>query len=575
MKALLVGINSQYIHTNLAIRNLYQYNLEKVSQQLEIAEYTINQRLPIIIDEIYRKKPKIILFSCYIWNTEFVKEIVTTYQKISPNTIIVLGGPEVSYHSVNFMEENPFVDIIIKDEGEETLGNLLNVFAGKIDIDTVPGLVYRNQDQICETLPPVPFNLDNQIPFPYFDLDLVKDKILYYETSRGCPFKCSYCLSSISGKVRFVPLETVFAHMDIFLAHKVKQVKFVDRTFNCNKQHAMAIWKYLKEHDNGVTNFHFEISAHLFDQETLEFFKTIRREQFQFEVGVQSTNPQTITQINRSTNTETLLDICKKINSYNNIHQHLDLIAGLPFEDRASFANSFNTVFAIRPEQLQLGFLKILKGSAMESEIEQHEIKYSHTPPFEILGNKWLNYDDILLLKGVEDMVERFYNSGRFTNSLAAMLKNHPSPYHFFEDLGVFFTERNYHLMSVTKETAHTILKDFAEIKSTYTPQQKELALFDICLKEKPKKLPSWIDYQWTNQHKKQIADFFNNPENIEKYLPHYMDEQGMKISRLAHLQVFAYDVTCENCPPQLTYILFDYTKQNLLGNATYYKIEL
>ncbi len=632
-KALLIGINSKYIHTNLAIRDIYECSKGKTPQTLEMLEFTINQRVPVVLDEIYRQHADILLFSCYIWNIEFVNQLITTYRKIAPNAIILVGGPEVSYHASAYLAAHPAVDIVIKGEGEATVPAVLCALAATeqphgglsaactletisantatntsatADTDTntdadiaitrqqgattakarlsnactvqlarIKGVLYRDTDaNICETedAPPFPMEL---LPFPYPDLSQLSGKILYFESSRGCPFRCSYCLSSIAGRVRLMPLELVFRYLDIFLAHNVPQVKFVDRTFNCNKKHALSIWRYLKEHDNGVTNFHFEVSAHLFDRETLDFLKTVRREQFQLEVGVQSTNPDTIQQIKRTTDTDLLLGICKEIDSYQNIHQHLDLIAGLPFEDRASFARSFDTVFAIRPQQLQLGFLKILKGSLMEQEASQHEIAYNHLAPFEVLRTKWLSYDDILLLKGVEDMVERYYNSGRFLHTLQHLLADKPSAYNFFEQLGTYFFDKGYHLLSIPKERAHQILKEFYEEHYTpYTAQLQEVALFDLCLKEKPKKLPDFIPAERRYDNKEQSIAFFHTPEHIATYLPHYAEEAPIKISRLAHLQHFTCDVTDPALPNKETFILFDYDHPDLLGNARWWKVQ-
>ncbi len=613
MKALLIGINSKYIHTNLALRDIVEYGKDKTAAEVSLVEFTINQRVPVIVDEIYRQRADVLLFSCYIWNIEFVEQIIATYRKIAPAVKIVVGGPEVSYHSTAFMHAHPAVDVLMKGEGEDVFVQLMNALLPLSQGDKQPtqgdkacdamngnhlkghgavfahtqgdeevlaaalspvlGLRYRVGDVIYKTADAPPFPME-KLPFPYADLDAVQGKILYFESSRGCPFRCSYCLSSLAGGVRLMPLEKVFAYLSIFLAHNVPQVKFVDRTFNCNKAHALAIWRFLKEHDNGITNFHFEVSAHLFDEETLVFLQTIRPEQFQFEVGVQSTNPDTIAQIQRTTDTARLLDICVRIDSYQNIHQHLDLIAGLPHEDIASFERSFNTVFAIRPQQLQLGFLKILKGSLMEREAAQHEMEYTPTAPFQILKTKWLHYDEILRLKGVEEMVERFYNSGRFRNILQHLIAEQPSAYAFFEQFGAYYFAQGYHLMALTKERTHSLLKAFYEAQfAPYGTPEIELAFFDMCLNEKPKKLPDWVGEQRRYDHKREISTFFGNEENIARYLPQYLGEQAVKISRLAHLQAFACDVTSPTLTQGETYVLFDYTHVDLLGNATWQKI--
>lgn len=574
MKTILVAINAKYIHTNLAVRYLSEYSKNELGYQIPIVEYTINHRLPIIIDEIYRKKADCIMFSCYIWNIEYVKHIISMLKKISPNTTIVLGGPEVSYESDKFLEENPCADIIIKGEGEDTMVPLIHALEKNEDLSKVDGIVYRGEKEILETSDRPPIDLA-KLPFAYPDIENIHNKIFYFESSRGCPFRCSYCLSSATGKVRLMPVELACKYLDIFLKNKVPQVKFVDRTYNCNKKHAMGIWKYLRDHDNGVTNFHFEISAHLIDQEVLDFFKTVRKEQFQLEVGVQSTNPVTIKHIKRTTDTDKLLNICHEIDSYGNIHQHLDLIAGLPYEGIESFEASFNRVYSMRPQQLQLGFLKVLKGSLMHDQAEEFGIIYNSKAPFEVLGTNWLNYDEILELKGVEEMTERYYNSGRFRNTLELLTKNLSSPFLFFKQLGKYFVDHKYHLLSLSKEAPHTILKEFYEENyGKYDDKIISAVLYDLCLKEKPKKLPNWIDYHWTSKYKDNITDFFENEENIEKYLPQYVGEHGKRVSRMAHLQVFEYDVTDKELKNELTFVLFNYDNTDLLGNSIPCKID-
>lgn len=495
------------------------------------------------------------------------------YHTIQPNTKIFVGGPEVSYHPQQFLKENPQVNGVIKGDGEEIVPQLLRQIVAGGHLSQVAGLVFRQGDSLIETEVASLFPMEN-LPFPYPEIATMEHQIFYFESSRGCPFRCSYCLSSLAGGVRFMPLEQVFAQLSIFLKHNVRQVKFVDRTFNCNKAHAMAIWEFLRDHDNGITNFHFEISAHLLDGEMLALLKTIRKEQFQLEVGVQSTNPDTIQQISRATDTEALLAICKEIDSYQTIHQHLDLIAGLPYEDIGSFERSFNTVFAIRPQQLQLGFLKILKGSQMEREVEQHEIKYCQEPPFQVLSTKWLSYDHVLLLKGVEEMVERYYNSGRFYHTLHQLLRHQPSPYLFFQEFGRYFFDKGFHLRPIGKEESHSVLKDFSEEWGIpYTPQLMDVVLFDICLKEKPKKFPQWLDYHWSDEYKGRTSQFFSNQEYLEQYLPQYTEGQSLRASRVCHLQEFHYDVTNPELPQERTFVLFDYDTPDLLGLAKWTKI--
>lgn len=575
MKVLLTAINAKYIHTNIAIRYLKEYAKDSVKSEICLAEYTINNYDEQIIDEIYRQKPDIICFSVYIWNIEQVKNIITEYKKIAPDTKIILGGPEVTYESEKFLKSMPQVDIIMLGEGEESFKELVYAMENNQQLDNIKGLVFRKDEEIIKTLPREEFPME-KIPFPYPDIKELKNKIFYFESQRGCPFKCSYCLSSVSRNVRFMPLDMVFRYLDIFLENGARQVKFVDRTFNTRKGYALAIWKYLKEHDNGITNFHFEITAHLLDEETLEFLKTVRKEQFQFEVGVQSTNEKTIKAINRTTNTQKLMKICQKVDSFKNIHQHLDLIAGLPYEDISSFKNSFDTVISIRPQQLQLGFLKVLKGSQMYLDAEKYGIVYKDKAPYEMLLTNFLSYDDVLLLKGTCEMTETFYNSGRFINTLNNLLEKTNSAFEFFKQLGVYYVENNLHLTSHSKEDMHTILKDFYELNyQNYDEYLKQIVLFDICLHEKPKKLPEFIDISYSNDYKDKIAEFFRDKENFKKYIPSAKDEDIKWASKSYHLQIFKYDITSNDKTPKDTAILFDYKNRDLLANASYIKVTL
>ncbi|MBR5486298.1 MAG: B12-binding domain-containing radical SAM protein [Oscillospiraceae bacterium] len=571
MKTVFAAINAKYVHTNLAVRYMQCLAEQHGGYETEFVEYTINHRILQLMREIYLLKADCIVFSCYIWNIQMVLELCEELKKVSPNCKIVLAGPEVSYDSEQLLEKYPFVDAVIRGEGEPVLIPFLEWVNGVCTAEQVPSLSWRSENGINSTQSaPLP-SLD-VLPFPYKDLNELGGRILYFEASRGCPFRCGYCLSSIGTGVRFMPLEQVFAAMDIFLANKVRQVKFVDRTFNCNKNYALAIWKYLSEHDNGVTNFHFEIAGELLDDETMDFLKTVRKEQFQFEVGVQSTNNETLAGITRKTHIPSLFEICKKIDSFGNIHQHLDLIAGLPYEDKKSFANSFNDVYALRPQQLQLGFLKVLKGSAIHRQKQEFGIIYTTRAPYEVMATKWLSYDDILSLKQTEDMVERYYNSGRFSNILEQLVPLFATPFDFYEQLGSYFSQQGHHLKNQTKEQLYTILRDFCIEKGLqFTDFMEECCLLDICLHEKPKKLPEFIKNRLNDDYQKQIIEFYDNTENITRYLPEFEGENGKRISRIAHLQVFAYDMASGE--RKTTAMLFNYEKRGLTGKAESFEI--
>ncbi len=566
MKTLFVALNAKYIHTNLAVRYMQQLAKQHGCTGTQIMEFTINQRLPQLLRELYLTKAAHIIFSCYIWNIDLILELCSQLKQVAPDTVILLAGPEVSYNSRQLLEQHPFLDGILRGEGEAALIPLLAHLQTGNPASSVPSFTYRTGRRIAETEQAAPVPL-SQLPFPYPNLEQEKGRILYFEATRGCPFQCGYCLSSVEKGVRFMPLEQVYQCLDKFLAANVPQVKFVDRTFNCNPQYALSIWSYLKAHDNGVTNFHFEIAGELLDTETISFLSTVRKDQFQFEVGVQSTNRTTLSAITRKTNTTKLLDICRQIDAFGNIHLHLDLIAGLPFEDLQSFRNSFNSVFQIRPQQLQLGFLKVLKGSAMHKQAAEYGIVHTQKAPYQVLQTKWLSFDDILLLKDTEAMVELYYNSGRFQTILACMLPAFPTPFDFFKALGVFYTEQEHHLTNHAKEQYYEILRDFWQSENhVFTQEMEQLCIYDICLHEKPKKLPAFADNAYQYAHRQWIAAFYENPVHIQTYLPNHTAESHKRTAKITHMQVFPFHPQTKQQEP--TAVLFDYQDRDLTGKA-------
>lgn len=574
MKIVLAAINSKYIHPNLAIRYLKKYAQQRGVFSISLAEYTINHRWPFILEELYRLKPDVLAFSCYIWNISYVRELVWAFKTVSPNTIIVLGGPEVSFDTAETLRTMPQADYVLASEGEEPFYRLLDCLEKGVAVDDIPSLTYRKNREIIIN-PLLPIMDMNDVPFPYDDLENLEDKILYYESSRGCPFRCSYCLSSVDKQVRELPLERVYQELQFFLDRNVRQVKFVDRTFNCTADRALAIWTYLRDHDNGITNFHFEITANLLNDEQLALLKTVRPGQFQFEIGVQSANPQTLTAIHRNVNVDKLLSIAQKIDSYGNIHQHLDLIAGLPYEDLASFGRSFDRVFSMRPQQLQLGFLKVLKGSLIFDEIDEFGVVYQQSAPYEVLYTRWLSFDDVLILRQVEEMVELYYNSGRYRHIIDQIMRFFTSPFLFFRQLGGYFQSKGLRLENHTKERLYEILREFSlDLGLPFGQEEEQLCLFDICLHEKPRKLPCFLDESANAARRREIAAFFT-PENIEKFLPEYCGEDPKRVAKLAHIQVFARDVSGDEHTVQETALLFNYRRRDLLGNASWQKVTL
>lgn len=576
MKVLLTAINAKYIHSNLAVYSLKAYaeaNFQiEQNQEIEVslAEYTINQPMDAILQEIYKKRPDMLCFSCYIWNLSYVEELAREAHKILPDTVIWLGGPEVSYDGIDVLTRMPEVAGVMKGEGEQTFCELLEYYTqsgGKEhQLAQIQGIVYREEEngKICENDWRPVMDL-SKVPFVYHNMEDFEHKIIYYESSRGCPFSCSYCLSSIDKCLRFRNLELVKQELQFFIDHRVPQVKFVDRTFNCKHDHAMAIWKYIVEHDNGVTNFHFEVSADLLNEEELALMSQMRPGLIQLEIGVQSTNPETIREIKRTMKFEKLADIVKRINSYQNIHQHLDLIAGLPYEDYASFGKSFNDVYALCPEQLQLGFLKVLKGSYMEEQKEKYGLVYKSRPPYEVMYTSWLSYDDVLKLKGIEEMVEVYYNSRQFCYTLPYLERQFESPFAMYEELGVYYEENGFHLINHSRTTRYEILLEFAKQKdAAHAEAYRQLLILDYYLRENAKNRPAFAGNESVD---KEVEKEFYDREAIERrYLHGYEAYDKRKLRKMTHLEQFDYDVMGDMQKRECL-ILFDYQNRSLLNH--------
>lgn len=529
MKFLLAAVNAKYIHSNPGIYSLKAY-AERTrgdlfpegaglpSVHVEIGEYTINNQMEQILEDIYRRKPDMVGFSCYIWNIVPCLELVRDLRKVLPDTDIWLGGPEVSFDAPELLGREPEVLGIMKGEGEETFAALLNCYeklgmsvrrsagmSGCRDqekkaeefwesLSSLPAAAYRGKDGTIQDHPVRPVMDMSRIPFLYSRLEGFENRIIYYESSRGCPFSCSYCLSSVDKSVRFRDLELVKRELDYFLENRVPQVKFVDRTFNCRKSHALEIWSHIKEHDNGVTNFHFEIAADLLDEEELELIGTMRPGLIQLEIGVQSTNPRTIREIHRVMDLERLKKVVARINAGHNVHQHLDLIAGLPWEDYSSFHRSFNEVYAMEPEQLQLGFLKVLKGSFMYEQAENYGLVYRDKPPYEVLSTKWLSYDDVLKLKGIENMVEVYYNSGQFTRTLKYLEDWWKDAFVLYEQLADYYEQRGLTGLNHSRLARYEILHDFVEERTEgdFLMGAEDTLMCDLYLRENAKSRPSF-----------------------------------------------------------------------------------
>lgn len=543
MKILLAACNAKYIHSNLAV-----YNLEscsgKYSPNVVIKEYTINQIRDDILKDIYLEQPDVICFSCYIWNISFVKELVPDLKKILPHVDFWAGGPEVSYDAVEFLKKNPAFFGVMVGEGEETFHELAGYYIERKpeNLKEIRGVAFHDETKVPDIVHTGWRELMDlsKVPFAYSNLTEFKNRIIYYESSRGCPFSCSYCLSSIDKKLRFRDIELVKNELQFFIDNKVPQVKFVDRTFNCKHDHAMAIWRYITEHDNGITNFHFEISADLLREEELALMKTMRPGLIQLEIGVQSTNPQTIKAIRRTMDFEKLKGIVEQIHGFGNIHQHLDLIAGLPYEGYDSFHKSFCDVYALRPEQFQLGFLKVLKGSHMMEMTGEYQILYKDREPYEVLSTAWLTYGEILRLKMVESMVEVYYNSGQFKHTLVFLEQYFEDPFRMYEALGRFYEKKGYSEISHSRMRRYEILMEFAgEQKEIPLEALSDVMLLDLYLRENLKSRPSFASDQ--KPYERMIWDY----------------RKAEKIPKTAHIEVFRDGKK----------ILFDYTDRDPLTN--------
>lgn len=648
MRFLLCGINAKYIHSNLAIFSLKAYADRKKIPGAEIIlkEYTINNYVEDILQDLYEEKADVVIFSCYIWNISFVRELAAELKKVSPDVKIWAGGPEVSYAANKFLMENPTFDLIMQGEGEEVFSELIRLtveekcrikdvykqseskkvlsgivekrysierkqavkeekdiedkhFAGEdnvyptnyIDMSKLQKLQgiavwdfsgeaalgnaesnIGNKTKIINTGFATLMNMDT-IPFVYEDFHLFEHKILYYETSRGCPFCCSYCLSSVDKTVRFRSLPIVKKELDAFLEAKVPQVKFVDRTFNCNRQRAIDIWSYLVEHDNGITNFHFEISSDLLGEEELELFAKMRPGLIQLEIGVQSTNGETVDAIHRHMDLDKLFHYVDSVHELGNIHQHLDLIAGLPYENYERFGCSFDDLYAHEPDRLQLGFLKVLKGTMMEEEVKKYSILYRNQPPYEVLGTKWLSYDEIILLKGVEELVELYYNSGQYTLTLKYAVPFFESPFRFYEMFSAWYRGKGYHKLNHNRLEKYNILREFLRehIDENEWDTLDEIMLYDMYLRENVKGRPAWA--KDTAQYKKEWKALYR--EQGEKLFPEDVQAgiyDSKRAANQSHIEVFEINIKKFEQSGQVekkqVFCLFDYSRRNPLNRA-------
>jgi radical SAM superfamily enzyme YgiQ (UPF0313 family) len=600
MKILLVAINSKYIHSNLAVYSLKAYydhiaGFDKSFQQshtegdspVEIAEYTINQLTDEIIAGIYKKRPDVIAFSCYIWNITKVYEVAVELNKILPDVPIWLGGPEVTYDSVKELKEHSYITGVMIGEGEQTFSELCEYYqntgmalGSSDELRQILQIAFRDEKDLASIIktPNRPLLSMDDLPFVYTNMEAFQNKIIYYESSRGCPFGCSYCLSSVEKSVRFRSLDKVFKELQYFLDVKVSQVKFVDRTFNCNHDRTLKLFAFILEHDNGITNFHFEIAADLLKQDEIDILKQMRPGLVQLEIGVQSANLDTIHEIDRVMNLEELSSVVNEIHEGENVHEHLDLIAGLPHEDLVSFQKSFDYVYNLKPEQLQLGFLKVLKGSKMHQKALEYGIVYQNRPPYEVLYTKWLSYEDVLTLKRVEDMVENYYNSRLFVNTMDYLSKQTNSPYSLYAKLANYYEINGLFEIKHTRITRYRILYDFMK---EYLNEQadsksfeiaRERLIFDLYLRENLKTRPDFAihgrldeDAEEDKNVTRQLYQLCNAPKNA--HLEHFtIDIESLTATKVPTARINGWTEQAHKG----TWILFNYdTREPLNYNAT------
>ncbi len=603
MQFLLAAVNAKYIHSNPAIYSLRAFAGEELQPFIQLAEYTVNHRMEEILGDLYRRNPDVIGFSCYIWNIAPVKELLLEIPKVLPAARLWLGGPEVSFEAEKLLADFPMVEGIMLGEGEETFRELLGYYVDRQKreergdaaqrLEEIPGLMLRSG----ATARREPVDMD-RIPFFYAGPGEFENRILYYETGRGCPFRCGYCLSSVDKSVRFRSLDTVRRELQFFLDRRVPQVKLIDRTFNCNRRRAMEIWRYLREHDNGVTNFHFEVAADLMDEEEIRLLQSMRPGLIQLEIGVQTANEDVLREIGRSMGAagkgrrqmqgETLWRdaagepvsaeaqedsaarigrVVHALHEGRNIHLHLDLIAGLPLETYESFGNSFNRVYAMRPHQLQLGFLKVLKGTAVRENAGKYGMAYQDRPPYEVLYTRWITYGEILRLKQVEEMVELYYNSGQFTHTLPVLEREFSSPFGLYEELSAFYERKGYFVQTPARSRRYHVLLEFIMERAPGRQElYRELLTFDYYLRENARSRPDFG--RDLTPYREEISGFYRWEEREPELLREYRAYHARQTMSMTHMDVFFYPVWEEHDLVRRDrpgFVLFDYGKRDAL----------
>ena len=549
MRVLLAAVNAKYIHTSLSVRSLKAYVRD---YDVDFMEFTINENPGEVLKRIYSYGADIVAFSCYIWNIGFILRIAGSLKKIAPDIKIIFGGPEVSFDSEMYMDKYRFIDAVIRGEGEETFCDLLKK---GFHID---GVTYRDEDgKIVRMKDRGPICDLNKIPFPYTKKDIYenRNKLIYYESSRGCPFSCSYCLSSTVHNVRFRNIETVKRELKAFIDQGCRIIKFVDRTFNADRKRAAELVEFLI-HEGKTTQFHFEIAADLINDEMIRLFRSAPKNMFLLEIGVQSTNEKTISEIDRKTDFDRISSAVQALKG--SVHMHLDLIAGLPYENYESFTRSFNDVMELEPDVLQLGFLKLLRGTKIRDLKDKHGYIFEDDPPYEVLGNKYISYGELLKLKNIEYVLDRYYNSEIFQNSIRYLIRRYDSPYEMFESLAGFFEERGLFGIGISQSGLFGYLAEFCgdELFRDYLK-------LDYFINTNNPSTPSWSNESFDRALLRKRFDILTE-EFIKTQLPEYSDMPVKEIIKKISIERFSYDVLkdgirCENV------LIFDKTHDRII----------
>lgn len=547
MKVVLTTLNAKYIHSSLALAYLYAYCQDE-RWQLQIHEYTINDYHLNILTSLYELKADVLCFSCYIWNIDMIQRLAADIKKVQPNIFIIFGGPEVSYDAADAIKDNQAVDLIIRGEGEQTLLEVLEALYSNNPMESIPGITFKSANQVIDTIERLPLTNLDSIPFPYENpeqLHNYNEHIIYYETSRGCPHNCSYCISSTMHSLRYFSLERVKKDLTILIGQGVRQIKFVDRTFNANEDRAREIMRHVLSIP-GETRFHFEIGAATLTKDMLTFLAQVPANKFDFEIGIQSTCEKTLESINRKVNMDKLMQNIRRLQQETRIHLHIDLIAGLPYETYEVFKTSFNQVYALKADVIQLGFLKMLKGTLIREQESLYSYKYQDKAPYQVLANKFISFTEMVWLLKIEELLQRYYNQGDYTLSLNYLTSTvyKENAFQFWEDFVHYWQEGNLFNYSHRRETVYTILNNFVRATNPQIfPEFQEMLKYDYLNSGRPAILPEGIHSHNPADARERLYEFIKDRQFNQKYLPEFMELSPGEIRRRIYLEWMHIDI--------------------------------